>query len=195
MKKLVPVSATLIPDSAKRVFKGVIYDVYQWQQELFDGTHGTFEMLKRPDTMSAICVIGDKIIVLEDEQPHRGSRMSFPGGRVDEDEDVRDAIEREVHEETGYEFENWRLVKVWQPQTKIEWFIYLYVAWGGKQTAEPHLDAGEKITTELQSFDATSKKVFAKEGYLGEVKSIFEDVDSLQGLLALPEFQGEAVDR
>ena len=26
-----------IPNNAKRVFKGVIFDVYQWEQEVFDG--------------------------------------------------------------------------------------------------------------------------------------------------------------
>ncbi len=36
-----------IPPNAKRVFKGIIFDVYQWQQKMFDGSKETFEMLKR----------------------------------------------------------------------------------------------------------------------------------------------------
>ena len=35
-----------VPKQAKRVFKGVIFDVYQWEQEMFDGTKEIFEKLK-----------------------------------------------------------------------------------------------------------------------------------------------------
>src|ERR1700733_8127048 len=100
MKKIIPPSAVLIPDQAKRVFKGEIFDVYQWPQTMFDGTAATFEMLKRPDTVQAIAVVDDKILVLNDEQPHRGARLTFPGGRADKSNESTDAaIKREVHEE------------------------------------------------------------------------------------------------
>ncbi len=51
MNKTVPDDAILIPDSAKRMFEGIIFDVYQWKQTQFDGTTRDFEMLKRPDTV------------------------------------------------------------------------------------------------------------------------------------------------
>lgn len=52
------------------MFKGVIFDVYQWEQEMFDGTTQTFEKLKRPDTIMVIPVTEDgKIILTEQEQP------------------------------------------------------------------------------------------------------------------------------
>lgn len=41
-----PVSRQPIPDHAKCVFKGVIFDVYQWEQKLYNGTTTTFEKLK-----------------------------------------------------------------------------------------------------------------------------------------------------
>ena len=70
MKKIVPSNAVLIPRHAKRVFKGEIFEVYQWPQEMFDGSIKTFEMVRRPDTVATIAVIEDKIIVLEEEQPN-----------------------------------------------------------------------------------------------------------------------------
>jgi len=33
MKKTIPADAVLVPDDAKRVFNGMIFDVYQWPQK------------------------------------------------------------------------------------------------------------------------------------------------------------------
>lgn len=196
MKKLVPVDAIFVPDGAERVFKGMIYDVYQWPQPLYNGTEATFEMLKRPDTVSVICVVNDHILILDDEQPHTGSRQSFPGGRVDEnDVSIEAAARREVAEETGYRFKQWRLVKVWQPHTKTEWFIYVWLAWEVEDTQPVTHDAGEKITVRQVSFEELKQLVINKSGYLGDSTSLFESLDSLDQLLALPAFQGQEVDR
>ncbi len=78
VQKVVPAEATLVPDSAVCAFSGIIYDVYHGQQKLFDGSEMTFEMLRRADTVSAVCIDGDKIIVLQDEQPHRGLPYNIP---------------------------------------------------------------------------------------------------------------------
>lgn len=46
-----------IPSHAVKVFSGVIFDVYQWQQELFNGETATFEALRRPSTVVIIPVV------------------------------------------------------------------------------------------------------------------------------------------
>src|SRR5947207_1103819 len=98
MKKIIPVDAVLVPDDAGKLFEGVIFDTYQWQVERFDGSLSTWEMVRRPDTTSTICVVGDKIIVLEEEQPHAGKKFSFGGGRVDPtDASILAAAKRETH--------------------------------------------------------------------------------------------------
>lgn len=194
MKKLVPNEAVLIPDNAECVFKGIIYDVYHWPQKLFDGSTATFEMLRRADTVSVICIVDDKIVVLQDEQPHRGVRASFPGGRVEEaDGDIVTAAKREVAEETGYSFKNWKLIKVAQPFTKIEWFIYELVAWECTGRSEPHADAGEKITVQELDFDTVRRLVLDREGYLGESTEFFETATSAEGFTRLPDFAGKEV--
>jgi len=196
MQKLIPADAVLIPDQAECVFRGQIFDVYQWPQRLFDDTQHTFEMLKRPDTVVVIGVAGDKILVIEDEQPHFGSRQSFPGGRVDKtDFSIQAAAQREVLEETGYHFKNWRLIKVMQPHLKIEWFVYLLVAWEAGDKQAPHPDAGEKIKAREVSFDELKQLVLDKAGYLGESLSVIGVINNLDQLLSLPEFQGQAVNR
>ena len=195
MKKIVPQGAHLIPKDAKEVFTGVIYDVYQWQQELFDGSKTIFEMLRRPDTVTVIPVIDDKILVTEDHQPHTGSKMSFPGGRVDhEDPSTLSAAQRETEEETGYVFDSWKLVNVTQPHSKLEWFIYFYIASDARKVGKPKLDSGEKVTPKLLSFDEAKSFVVTKSGYLGESTEVFDKVDNLQELLNLPEFEGKRID-
>jgi ADP-ribose pyrophosphatase len=196
MTKIVPEDSVLVPDGAKRVFSGMIYDVYQWPQKMFDGSSRTFEMLKRPDTVTVICVVDDKVLIVDDEQPYRGLRETFPGGRVDKgDTSIEAAARREVLEETGYSFKNWRLVKVWQPHNKIEWFVHVLLAWelAGKQ--DPNPDIGEKITLRNLSFDELKSLAANKSGYPGGSTAIVEEVENLQQLLALPEFTGQTVDR
>ncbi|KKP89624.1 MAG: NUDIX hydrolase [Candidatus Moranbacteria bacterium GW2011_GWC2_37_73] len=38
MKIEKPKSTQLIPEHAKKVFSGTFFDVYQWEQEMFDGS-------------------------------------------------------------------------------------------------------------------------------------------------------------
>ncbi|OGL35075.1 hypothetical protein A3F65_01910 [Candidatus Saccharibacteria bacterium RIFCSPHIGHO2_12_FULL_47_16b] len=196
MKKTAPKDAVLIPKQAKQVFAGQIFDVYQWPQKMFDGSSATFEMLKRPDTVIAICIVEDRILVIDYEQPNVGERVAFPAGRVDEsDSSTLEATKREVKEETGYQFSDWRLVYVYQPHVKLEWFVYFYLALDGQKKTEPKLDSGEKITVRLVSFDELKSLVQSGAGFLKSSKEIFENVNSLGELKNLPEFDGQEVDR
>ncbi len=192
MKKLVPADSVLIPPQAKKVFDGVIFQVYQWPQEMYDGTTETFEMLRRTDTIGAICIVDNKIIILEEEQPNNGKHTVFPAGRVESyDADMLTSAKREVQEETGYSFNNWRLVKVSQPSKKIEWFVSVYLAWDVQEKTEQHLDGGEKITISLVEFDKLKTMVSDSVGYLGSNQDLFKNASSIEDLLNLPEYSGK----
>ena len=60
MRKFVPATAKLIPEEAKKVFQGEIFAVYQWPQEMFDGSFATFEMLRRADTVKILAVVTEE---------------------------------------------------------------------------------------------------------------------------------------
>ncbi len=196
MHKLVPENAVLIPPQATPAFEGIIYTVYHWEQKRFDGSGATFEMLKRPDTVTIMGMADDKLVVIDDHQPHAGSIIGFPGGRVDPTDKTTLAVaKREMREETGYEFKHWRLIQAWQPFVKIEWFVHVYLAWDVTAKGAPENDPGEKIEVKLMSFEETSSLAKQKVGYLGEARDILEQAQNLSGLLALPEFKGQAVDR
>ncbi|MEK7175232.1 MAG: NUDIX hydrolase [Patescibacteria group bacterium] len=149
-----PKSEQPIPDNAKKVFGGVLFDVYQWEQELFDGTKTLFEKLKRSDSVVVFSVLDDgKIILTEQEQPGKEPFVGAAGGRVDDGEDILEAAKRELLEETGYEALEFILWDAQHPTSKIDWVIYTFIAKGLKKVADMNLDAGEKITLKPVSFD------------------------------------------
>lgn len=79
-----PTSKQPMPENAKRVFKGILFDVYQWQVNGYDGSTKTFEKLKRPDTAMVIPVTEDgKIILAFQEQPYKKPFVGLIGGRND----------------------------------------------------------------------------------------------------------------
>ena len=149
-----PKSKQPIPDNAKKVFGGVLFDVYQWEQELFDGTKTLFEKLKRPDTVVVFPVLDDgKIILTEQEQPGKEPFIGATGGRVDEGEDILEAAKRELLEESGYEASEFILWDAQHPTSKIDWVVYTFIAKGLKKVADMNLDAGEKIALKLVNLD------------------------------------------
>src|SRR3990167_5482373 len=136
-----PKSKQPIPPNAKRVFKGVIFDVYQWEQKMFDGSKATFEKLKRPDTVVVFPILPDgRIILTEQEQPGKAPFIGATGGRVDEGEEVLAAAKRELLEESGYEAEEFILWQAEHPASKIDWVIYTFIAKGLKKVGEMDLD-------------------------------------------------------
>jgi ADP-ribose pyrophosphatase len=142
-----------IPSHATRVFKGVIYDVYQWEQELFDGTKKTFEALKRPNTVVVIPLLDDQVLYAHQEQPSHAPFISLFGGRAEEGEEPLVTAKRELLEETGLSSDEWQELRCYPAQSKIEWNVYYFVARNCKKTDEAKLDGGEKITIKTTSLD------------------------------------------
>jgi len=87
------------------------------------------------------------------KQPHRSPFTCIPGGRCDENENPLDGAKRKLLEETGYISDNWIPFRERKPFNSLVWTIYTFIARDCKYIQEPHLDAGEKITMKLVSFD------------------------------------------
>lgn len=188
MRTITPTNSKLIPSNAKKVFEGEIFDVYHWQQEMFNGSFETFEMLKRPDTVKIIAIKDNKIVVLDEEQPHQKPFLDIPGGRHDnENETELEAAKRELLEETGLSFKSWKLLSVHQPHSKIDWLVYVFLATELESETAQKLDAGEKIEVKLLSLEEVKKLIDdPKNRYLP--KEILEQVETINDLESLLEY-------
>ena len=144
-----------IPAHAELVFSWVRSDVYQWDQEMYDGTIKRFESIKFLDWSFCIPILPDgKILLTLQEQPLIPEFISLPGGSFDfPEEDPMQCSLRELQEETWY-----------TTDTIIPWFqfsgtknvttsVYYYIARDCYQVWDIIPDPGEKIKLFIVTFD------------------------------------------
>lgn len=143
-----------IPPHAKKVFQGTMFSVWQWEQELYDGSHDTFERVARSDYAYAVGVLPDKkILLVEDEQPDRPAVLTPAGGGVEAGEAPAAAAQREFLEETGYKIGRLKLWHSYRPASRMEMTVHAFIGQGLEHVGAPQLDAGEKITTHTYTFE------------------------------------------
>lgn len=142
-----------IPPGAHLAFKGVIFEVWQWEQTMFDGTTETFEKVWRCPSVEIIATVGDKIIIERQDQPDRKDIIGVPGGMADHSEDVIVEAKRELLEETGYTSDDWSLLWSYKEKGRVLRDKYVFVARNCRKVQEPQLDAGEKIDVSLGTLD------------------------------------------
>lgn len=181
----IPKDAILIPETAKKVFQGEIFSVYQWPQTMFDGSVATFEMLQRTDSVLVVPVMDNgKIWVIDEEQP--GSvqyKMGLPGGRVDAGEAVIDAAKRECEEEIGVKFRDWYYVESVQPHRKIDWYVHVFVAKNPSEFVATRHDNGEKIAVITATYEE-----FLRQGDEANKIPVFRACKTLEELFAQSAF-------
>lgn len=183
-----------IPDNARKVFEGLIFDVYHWEQEMFDGTTSTFEAIRRGDSVTVLALEGNTILVNEEIQPGRTPFLALPGGRVDKGEDIMSAARRELLEETGMvskELIHWFTVDA-SDMAKIEWSSHYFIAKNCTKETEVSLDAGEKIVTKhftldelIENQNRFGNRNSGIRGKLEEAKNNSDEKQKLKELLGI----------
>ncbi len=76
--------------------------VYQWDQEIYNGSIRRFELIQFIDGAFVLPILSDgRILLTRQEQPGRSEFISLAGGSFDSpDEDPRACAHRELREET-----------------------------------------------------------------------------------------------
>ena len=137
-----------LPKNAKKVFSWIRMDIYQWDQELYDGSVKCFERAQFLDWAFVIWILPNgNILMTEQEQPSRdGPFFSLPWWAFDTpDEDPLECAERELLEETWYVSDMWDLWFVFEGTSNILGKTYFYIARNCRKIQDIVPDGGEKI--------------------------------------------------
>lgn len=108
-------------------------------------------VVELPTTVCAVAITEEQevLMVRQYRHPVEETLLEIPGGFVDKDETPEQAMKRELKEETGYEFSS--VINVGRIAANpgvLNNFTYLFLAKGGKKTAEQKLDKNEELDVE-----------------------------------------------
>jgi ADP-ribose pyrophosphatase len=110
-----------------------------------------------PTWAAAVALTEDKKVVMTWQYRHAlgETALELPGGCVDAaDKSTEDAIARELLEETGYSFSNYTYLGRISPNPSTNNnLLHMFLATGGKKTAEQQLDPNEEIEVVLLSIE------------------------------------------
>lgn len=182
-----------IPSHATKVFQGILFSVWQWEQKLYDGTTTTFEALKRTGTILIIPTQKESVFLSYEEQPMKERSYTLLGGRQEENEDPLVTAKRELLEETGMESHDWELFQTIHSEGKVQWDTYVFIARNCIKIQEQKLDAGERIEVKKVSFNEFLR-IVSSESFWGQniANIILRMMLSQEALLQLQKklFQG-----
>lgn len=153
-----------IPTHAHKVFDGIIFDIYQRQQEQFDGSFKTFESAKHNSVVKSIPIIGDKILVSWDEQPWLEWVRDLFGWWVEDGENIEEAVKRETEEESWYTFEQYNPFRYSPYWMKVIWGKHYFIAKKCTWNIKQHLDVWwERITVHEVDFERRLEIIMSNE--------------------------------
>jgi len=147
-------------DKARKIYNGKVFEVFEWDEEQFDGSKKTFEAVRRKDCVGIIPIMPDgKIMMTHEEQPGMEPFISVPGGAIDDGEDIIEATKRELIEETGYTADKLTLWYGRQFVYRLDRAYYTFIGKGIRKVQEITPEAGEKIKLKFVTFDEFIKIV------------------------------------
>ena len=115
-----------------------------------------YYVLEYPDWAAALALTEDKEVILVRQYRHGYGKtvLELPGGIIEPQEDIEEAIRRELQEETGYVFDEVVNTSVVAPNPSNQSNLFHgFLALGGKKVSAPNLDNTEDIQVELCSLD------------------------------------------
>lgn len=94
--------------SSEIVFRGKIFDIKHDEVELSNGAHSFRDIILHPGGVVIVAQKGEKVLLVRQYRYAVSQAMyELPAGKLEYGEDPFEAAKRELHEETGYEAEDW----------------------------------------------------------------------------------------
>ena len=149
-----------IPPNAKKVFSWITFDVYQWEQEMYDWSKKNFEKLKRNDSVDVVAIDKEKnIYILEEIQPWREKFFWLVWWTCEDWEKPLETAKRELLEETWLVSDNWEIFWIYTRSSKIEQKSNIFIAKNCEKIQNQNLDSWEKIKIRLVNWEEFLKIV------------------------------------
>ena len=153
------------------VYDGKIIRVYKDIVELDDGNRAIREIVRHNGGVCIALKRDDAYFMVKQYRYALGREMlEFTAGKIEEGEDPKEAILREVVEETGYQAKNLRELGYVIPTCGYcTEKIYLYYAEAGEKVGQ-HLDQDERI--DLYAYTFKEIKEMIANGTINDGKTI-----------------------
>ena len=166
-----------LPEHAEKVFSGIVFDVWQWEQELFDGSTTTFEAIEREWTALILAVQNDTILVTHQRQPQKPDRYrDLLWWRVPRWVDHLTQAKKELREEAGMEAWVWEVLRTRNDKGYSFRDTQYFIARDLKIVGEQQLDPwGEEIEVKALTFDE-----FVEKFCTGEMGNEYEQAKILR---------------
>ena len=96
--------------STKVTYEGKVINITLDDIELPDGKKSFREVIRHPGGVVAVAMKDENTILMVKQYRYAIQKVSIelPAGKLEKDEDIHDAIKRELLEETGYRAKNWK---------------------------------------------------------------------------------------
>jgi ADP-ribose pyrophosphatase len=150
------------------------FDIVTQTVALPDGQHVAFDYLAEGESVVVLPFTTDDRVVVIDEWRQAVERVNhgLPAGSVEDDEQPREAVPRELREETGYEPGGVEHLTTVEPANGFSDAVFhYYVARDCEQTADQQLDVDESITVSTTSYRALLDAV--RDGDLRDGRAAF----------------------
>jgi ADP-ribose pyrophosphatase len=143
-----------IPAHAKKVYTGIMHDVYNWEQHIHGKHYKTYEAVRKLDTVVVFASVGNKVLLAKEKRIGTPIEIGAFGGIIERGEKPLHAAKRELLEESGHASKNWKFLAVWEhPNVTIDQRNYFFAAADCKKVDEPRLEDGEFIKPLTMGFD------------------------------------------
>lgn len=158
--------------NSEQVFSGKVIDLFVDTVEIREGKTATREIVKHKGAVCGICVTKDKklVFVKQYRKAVDDFLIEIPAGKLESKEVPKEAIEREVREETGYLVESMKyVVKFYTSPGFSNELGYLYFINLGEK-GPTDFDEDEDIEILEYTLEEAQKMVL--EGHIIDAKTI-----------------------